>query len=149
MWPNSALEGIGYFVSMQDMEWLAREVYGEVVAPPERPDHHLRATTPDSPYGPRPVVAAKRGYTARRAIVVGGGLIGLEVVEILNQAGLEVHFLIMEDWYWPMAIDAAESAWIAEVMRDQGVHVHLQTEVSEFLADENTSTPPPSSNTRS
>ena len=136
IWPNSDLEGIGHFVSMQDMEWLAREVYGEVGERPVRPDHHLRATAPDSPYGPRLVVAAKRGHTARRAIVVGGGLIGLEVVEILNQAGLEVHFLIMEDWYWPMAIDAAESAWIAEIMRQQGVHVHLQTEVGEFLADE-------------
>ena len=136
LWPNSDLEGIGHFVSLQDMEWLGREVFGELLERPERPDHHLQATASDSPYRPRPVVAAKRGRTAQRAIVVGGGLIGLEVVEILNQAGVEVHFLIMEDWYWPLAIDQAESAWIAAVMEAEGVHVHLQTEVDQFLADE-------------
>jgi NAD(P)H-nitrite reductase large subunit len=58
------------------------------------------------------------------------------VVEVLHRAGVEVHFLIMEDWYWPLALDQREARWMAEVMKAKGVHVHLQTQVEEFLADE-------------
>ena len=136
IFPNSDLKGVGSFVTMQDMHWLEGEVHGGAAHDrPERPDAHLQATAGDSPYLPRPVVAQERGRLAQKAVVVGGGLIGLEAVEILRKAGVEVHFLIMEDWYWPLAIDAAESAWIAELMRHEGVHVHLKTEVEGFLDD--------------
>jgi NADPH-dependent 2,4-dienoyl-CoA reductase/sulfur reductase-like enzyme len=136
IFPNADLKGIGSFVTMQDMQWLEAEVHGAPAHDlPERPEAHLQATAADSPYIPRAVVAQERGHLAKTAVVVGGGLIGLEAVEILRKAGLEVHFLIMEDWYWPLAIDAAESAWVAELMRHEGVHVHLKTEVDEFLDD--------------
>ena len=135
-WPGSDLDGIGSFVALQDMEWLEREVHGgPATERPPRADEHLRATTDDSPYRGRPVVAERRGHTARTAVVVGGGLIGIEVAEIAAKAGVETHFLIMEDWYWPLAINQAESAWVAHVMEEEGVHVHLQTEVEEWLDD--------------
>ena len=133
-WPGSDLRGVGHFVTLQDLEWLEREIYGRpAAARPPRPDHHLASPALDSPYYPREAAAEKRGRPASRAVVVGGGLIGLEVVEILCQAGVEVHFLIMQDWYWPLALDERESRWVAEVMEENDVHVYLQTGVDRFV----------------
>ncbi len=138
MWPNSDLNGIGHFVSIQDLEWLEAEVHGDaVMEPPPRTDFHVTSSSQDSPYYPRVVSASERGRKAKKAVVVGGGLIGLETVEILVQAGVETHFLIMEDWYWPMAIDGGEGRFVAEVMEENGVHVHMQTVVEEFVGDAN------------
>ncbi|MCY3763055.1 MAG: NAD(P)/FAD-dependent oxidoreductase [Gemmatimonadetes bacterium] len=135
-WPNSGLDGIGHFVTMQDLEWLEREVHGGPgEGRPPRPEHHLEATAGDSPYRPRPAAAERRGRRARSAAVIGGGLVGIEAAEILAHAGVDTHFLIMEDWYWPLAIDGREAAWIARVMEENGLHVHLNTVVDEFVGD--------------
>ncbi len=58
-----------------------------------------------------------------KAVVVGGGLIGIELVECLRWAGMEVTFLIREPWYWPVALNAAESAMVIDHMRRHGVIV--------------------------
>jgi NADPH-dependent 2,4-dienoyl-CoA reductase/sulfur reductase-like enzyme len=61
----------------------------------------------------------------RRGVVIGGGLIGVEVAEVLLRRGLSVTFVIREDWYFPMALDAQESAIVAEHMRAHGCDVRL------------------------
>lgn len=58
-----------------------------------------------------------------KAVVVGGGLIGIELVECLRWAGMEVTFLIREPWYWPVALNQAESAMVLDHMRHHGVNV--------------------------
>ena len=55
--------------------------------------------------------------SARRAVVVGGGLIGIEAVEILKLAGLDVSFLIREDYYSPIALDSREADVVTDHMR--------------------------------
>jgi NADPH-dependent 2,4-dienoyl-CoA reductase/sulfur reductase-like enzyme len=65
-----------------------------------------------------------------RAVVIGGGLIGVEVAEILLQRGLSVTFLIRENWYFPLALDSRESALVAEHMRAHGCDVRLGANVS-------------------
>ncbi len=59
----------------------------------------------------------------KKAVVVGGGLIGIELVECLRWAGMEVTFLIREPWYWPVALNETESAMAIEHMRRHGVKV--------------------------
>ena len=136
VWPNSDLDGIGHFVTLQDLEWLQREVHGDVgKSRASRPDHHLNATTKNSPYHPRRVVGKRRSRCAESAVVIGGGLIGIEAAEVLSVVGLETHFLVMEDWYWPLAIDEREAKWVASVMEENGVNVHLKTVVDEFFDD--------------
>jgi NADPH-dependent 2,4-dienoyl-CoA reductase/sulfur reductase-like enzyme len=63
---------------------------------------------------------ARRGG---KAVVVGGGLIGIELVECLRWAGMEVTFLTREPWYWPIALNESESAMVIEHMRSHGVNV--------------------------
>jgi NADPH-dependent 2,4-dienoyl-CoA reductase/sulfur reductase-like enzyme len=74
--------------------------------------------------------AAKKGM---RAVVVGGGLIGVEVAEILRNRGLHVTFVVRENWYFPLALDSNESALVAEHMRAHGVDVRLGWTVEEIL----------------
>ncbi len=73
--------------------------------------------------------------TTRRAAVVGGGLIGVELVECLLHHGVEVDFLVRDAWYWPMALAREEGELIANRIRHHGVHLHLEHEVTSVAAD--------------
>jgi NADPH-dependent 2,4-dienoyl-CoA reductase/sulfur reductase-like enzyme len=72
---------------------------------------------------------ARKGMSAA---VIGGGLIGVEVAEILHHRGLHVTFVIRENWYFPAALDGRESAVVAEHMRGRGVDVRLAAAVDEI-----------------
>ena len=77
--------------------------------------------------------AARRG---QRAVVVGGGLIGIEVAEILAQRGLHVTFVIRESWYFPVALEPREAALVADHVRGHGIDVRLGTNVEAVLRTE-------------
>lgn len=126
-WPGyGALKGIGHFVTLQDLAWLEEEVHlSQGHDRPPREWAHLDHTDEGSPYLRRPAASAERGTRAAQPVVIGGGLIGVEVVETLLAAGLRPTFLIREDWFWPVALDERESHWIADRMRHHGVDVRL------------------------
>jgi NADPH-dependent 2,4-dienoyl-CoA reductase/sulfur reductase-like enzyme len=71
-----------------------------------------------------------------RAVVVGGGLIGVEVAEILHARGLHVTFLVRENWYFPLALDRNEAEMVGEHMRGHGIDVRLGVNVDEVLRGE-------------
>jgi NADPH-dependent 2,4-dienoyl-CoA reductase/sulfur reductase-like enzyme len=127
------LRGVGHFVSLQDLQWLEAEIHGRpgVDLPPR---HELsRPRIDGSPYASRPV--STRGHPARKPVVIGGGLIGVEVVETMIAAGLRPTFLIREEWFWPIALDARESAWVADALRGHGVDVRLEEIALEIRDD--------------
>ncbi|PYQ15443.1 MAG: hypothetical protein DMF80_09060 [Acidobacteria bacterium] len=72
----------------------------------------------------------------RHAVVVGGGLIGVEVAEILRHRGLKVTFVIRENWYFPLALDEREAAMVAEHLGRHGVDVRLGVNVQEVRRGE-------------
>jgi 3-phenylpropionate/trans-cinnamate dioxygenase ferredoxin reductase subunit len=59
----------------------------------------------------------------KRAVVVGGGLIGIELVECLHHHGMEVTFLVREPWYWPAALGETEGQMITEHIRKHGIDI--------------------------
>jgi NADPH-dependent 2,4-dienoyl-CoA reductase/sulfur reductase-like enzyme len=65
---------------------------------------------------------ARRGM---RAAVLGGGLVGVEVAEVLRDRGLHVSFVIREAWYFPVALDRNEATLVAGHLRRHGVDVRL------------------------
>lgn len=75
-------------------------------------------------------------WTAERAVVVGGGLIGVELVESLRFHGLDVTFLVREPFYWPAALDAHEGELVTQHMRDHGVDVRHEEELASILTDD-------------
>lgn len=137
-WPGAELRGTGHFVTMQDLAWYEAEVHGGESrgGRPPRHDAHLEATTDDSPYRFREIAARARGRLSTKPAVIGGGLIGIEAVEIAVAAGRRPHFFIREDWFWPIALEPREAQWIADRMSEHGVEVHLDHEVQQLEGDE-------------
>jgi NADPH-dependent 2,4-dienoyl-CoA reductase/sulfur reductase-like enzyme len=136
-WPGSDARGVGHFVTLQDLAWYEREVHGGASrgGEPPRPDEHLNTSMGDSPYRFRAVAAERKDTLARQPAVIGGGLIGIEAVEVAVAAGLRPRFFIREEWFWPIALEPRESRWIADHLAKHGVEVHLQHDVEALEAD--------------
>ena len=81
------------------------------------------------------MAAERRGQLAQQPAVIGGGLIGIEAVEVAVAAGLRPQFFIREEWFWPIALDAAKSQWISERMEQHGVDVTSSTRCEELETD--------------
>jgi 3-phenylpropionate/trans-cinnamate dioxygenase ferredoxin reductase subunit len=73
--------------------------------------------------------------TTREAVVVGGGLIGIELAECLKFHGIKTHFLIREASFWPAALSPAESEMVVAEMREHGIDVHLNTALQKVTRD--------------
>jgi NADPH-dependent 2,4-dienoyl-CoA reductase/sulfur reductase-like enzyme/rhodanese-related sulfurtransferase len=73
-----------------------------------------------------------------RALVVGGGYIGLEVTETLHEAGLSVTTAEMESQVMPRTLGSAMAAYVHNHVRDAGVDLRLDTIVSAFRPGEET-----------
>ncbi|MEJ7609209.1 MAG: FAD/NAD(P)-binding oxidoreductase [Bryobacteraceae bacterium] len=65
-----------------------------------------------------------------RAVVIGGGLIGIELVECLAHHQMDVTFLIREPWYWPAALNDEEGTMVAQHLRRHGIQVILDESVT-------------------
>jgi NADPH-dependent 2,4-dienoyl-CoA reductase/sulfur reductase-like enzyme len=72
--------------------------------------------------------------STREAVVVGGGLIGVELVECLAFHRRNVTFLVRSPWYWPGALAKEESEIVTEHIRRHGVELHGGEEIIEVLA---------------
>ena len=75
--------------------------------------------------------------TTRHAVIVGGGLIGIELGEMLHSRGIGVTFLVRESSYWNNILPDEESGMINEHIRDHGLGLKLSTELKEIVADGN------------
>jgi NADPH-dependent 2,4-dienoyl-CoA reductase/sulfur reductase-like enzyme len=75
--------------------------------------------------------------SSHEAVLVGGGLIGVELAECLVYHGRTLTFLVREPWYWPAALGGEEGVMISEHIRRHGVNLFLNEEVAEVLSDTN------------
>lgn len=73
-----------------------------------------------------------------RALVVGGGYIGLEVTETLHEAGLSVTTAEMRSQVMPRTLGPAMAAHVHNHVRDTGVDLRLETIVSALRPGEAT-----------
>ena len=65
----------------------------------------------------------------QEAVVVGGGLVGVELAEMLRVRGVAVTFLVREGSYLPRVLSETEGALVAAEVRRHGVDLRLGTEV--------------------
>jgi len=72
----------------------------------------------------------------KRAIVVGGGLIGIEIVEMLRSRNIEVTFLVREKNFWDIVLPKEESEMIEKEIRSHGVDLRLSTELASINSDD-------------
>ena len=63
----------------------------------------------------------------RRAVIVGGGLIGIELAEMLHFQGIDVSFLVREKSYWDNVLPTEESAMVSALIRKRGFDLRTTT----------------------
>lgn len=73
----------------------------------------------------------------QKAVVVGGGLIGVEMAEMLHSRNIEVTFLVRESSFWNNVLPNQESNLINQQIRKHGIDLKLETELEEIIGDEN------------
>jgi len=67
------------------------------------------------------------------AVVVGGGITALELVEGLRSRGVKVHYFLRGDRYWSNVLDEIESQIVERRLQEEGVQIHKQTEMGAIL----------------
>ncbi|MBK5277811.1 MAG: NAD(P)/FAD-dependent oxidoreductase [Bacteroidia bacterium] len=70
-----------------------------------------------------------------RAVIVGGGLIGIEMAEMLLSRKIEVTFLVRETEFWDNVLPAQEANMISRHIRTHHVDLKLETELKEIHGD--------------
>ncbi len=71
---------------------------------------------------------------ARSAVVVGGGITALELVEGLVARRVRTHYLLRGDRYWSNVLDQIESKIVEHRLKEEGVQIHYHTEIDGILA---------------
>ncbi|NND16025.1 MAG: NAD(P)/FAD-dependent oxidoreductase, partial [Eudoraea sp.] len=73
----------------------------------------------------------------KRAVIVGGGLIGIELAEMLRSRDIPVTFLVREESFWNGILPDGESEMINEHILEHHIDLRLETNLKEIVADEN------------
>lgn len=74
----------------------------------------------------------ERAGRAKRAVVLGGGLLGVELARCFNELGLKTHYLFLENRFWPQMLDTAASSLVEEVLLEKGIHLHKEEGLAEI-----------------
>lgn len=74
--------------------------------------------------------ATQQGLT--RAVIVGGGLIGIEMAEMFHSRHIPVTFLVREDSFWNAVLPAEESEMINKHILNNGIDLRLNEELQEI-----------------
>lgn len=72
----------------------------------------------------------------KKAVIVGGGLIGVELAEMLHSRGIEVTFLVREKSFWNQVLPPEESAMINRHILANHVDLRFSSELNEIIGDE-------------
>ena len=70
------------------------------------------------------------------AVIVGGGLIGIEMAEMLQSRNISVTFLVREPEFWSIVLPLQEASMISRHIREHHVELLLNTELREILAND-------------
>jgi len=72
---------------------------------------------------------------ASHAVVVGGGLIGIELAEMLHSRNIAVTFLVRETAFWNIIIPDEEARMINRAIEEEHLGLVLETELREIVDD--------------
>lgn len=105
-WPGQELDGVHGLYHLQDLEAMER---------------HSKALSAMGDQG--------------RAVIVGGGLIGVEMAEMFHSRGIPVTFLVREKAFWSNILPAEEAEMVSRHLRNHEIDLRLETELSAILPD--------------
>jgi NAD(P)H-nitrite reductase large subunit len=82
-------------------------------------------------------VYAPNNKICKRAVIVGGGLIGIELAEMLRSRNIPVTFLVRERSFWNSVLPEGESQMINQHIVDHHIDLRLSTNLKAINSDEN------------
>jgi NAD(P)H-nitrite reductase large subunit len=80
---------------------------------------------------------APNNKVCKRAVIVGGGLIGIELAEMLNTRNIPVTFLVRENSFWDGVLPKGESEMLNRHIKNHHIDLRLGVNLEEILSDEN------------
>lgn len=112
-WPGQDLDGVHGLYHLQDLE--AMERHSEAL---------LQSSINHSTSNP----------TKNRAVIVGGGLIGVEMAEMFHSRGIPVTFLVREKQFWNNILPLEEAKMVSRHLLEHHIDLRLETELKEIQA---------------
>jgi nitrite reductase (NADH) large subunit len=79
---------------------------------------------------------ARHAGSAKRAVVLGGGLLGLEAAKAAHDMGLETHVVEFAPRLMPRQLDEGAARLLGVRIKELGVHIHLNRAVVQVLGEE-------------
>ena len=73
----------------------------------------------------------------RSAVIIGGGLIGVEMAEMLRSRSIAVTMLVREQAFWSNVLPIQEATMISRHITSHGVKIRHQEEAAEFVGHGN------------
>ncbi len=73
----------------------------------------------------------------KQAVIVGGGLIGIEMAEMLHSRDIPVTMLVREPKFWTGVLPSGEADFIGSHIKSHHINVLYNTELKEIIGDEN------------
>ncbi len=80
---------------------------------------------------------AKTSKGIKHAVIVGGGLIGIEMAEMFHSRNISVTLLVREASFWNIVLPQEESEMVSNHILSHGVDLRLSTEMDAILPDDN------------
>ena len=77
-----------------------------------------------------------RSPKIKHAVIVGGGLIGIEMAEMFHSRHIPVTMLVRESSYWAGVLPPEESAMVNREIRAHGIQLILEDELQSIQGDE-------------
>ncbi|MFC5269827.1 NAD(P)/FAD-dependent oxidoreductase [Adhaeribacter terreus] len=81
------------------------------------------------------IETATKNCTA--AVIVGGGLVGVELAEMLHASNIKVTMLVRDNHYWGKNLPPQEAKLIENRLAENGIEIRLKTTLKHLESDEN------------
>ena len=72
----------------------------------------------------------------KKAVIVGGGLIGVELAEMLHTRNIPVTMLIRENSFWRNVLPQKDADFVARHIQSQGIELKFETELDTIFGQE-------------
>ena len=79
---------------------------------------------------------APNNEVCKRAVIVGGGLIGIELAEMLSTRKIPVTFLVREDSFWNGVLPKGESEMLNRHIKSHHIDLRLSTNLKAIIPNE-------------
>ncbi|KQC32713.1 NADH dehydrogenase [Nonlabens sp. YIK11] len=82
-------------------------------------------------------VNAPNNDVCKRAVIIGGGLIGVELAEMLHTRKIPVTFLVREKAFWSGVLPMPDATMISDHILSHHIDLRHEEELDEIIGDEN------------